>query len=212
MKHHPIRETPADARDRLFAAALDQFTRCGYAATSVRELCEAAGVTKPVLYYYFKSKEGLYLEIMNGIGQLYDQRVGELCCSGGSIRQRLIHFLTGMFDGARENLPVIKLAYMIYFGPPQGAPPVDFNRFFDQTLALVESLITEGIENGEFRECDRKALAWALVGSFQTIQEEQICRSESRIGRDGLMSVIDLILSGVEKGGVHDESTRSSVI
>src|SRR5215471_7252303 len=37
---------------RLFAAR-------GYDATSVREIVEAAGVAKPTLYYYFKSKEGL---------------------------------------------------------------------------------------------------------------------------------------------------------
>jgi AcrR family transcriptional regulator len=211
MKQSLREETPpADARDRLIAAALDQFTRRGYAATSVRELCEAAGVTKPVLYYYFKSKEGLYLEIMNGIGQLYDQRVSELCRSTGTVRQRLVHFFGGMFEGACENLAVVKLAYMIYFGPPQGAPHVDFNRFFDQTLALVEGMIAEGIENGEIRECDRKALAWALVGSFQTIQEEQICHREPRTDRAGLIAVINLILNGVDGGAVHAESRGSN--
>lgn len=201
-----------DARDRLVAAALDQFTRSGYAATSVRELCEAAGVTKPVLYYYFKSKQGLYLEIMNGIGQLFDQRVAELSCSSGSVRQRLIHFFTGMFDGASDNLLVVKLAYMIYFGPPQGAPFVDFNRFFDQMLEIVESLIAEGIEQGEILECDRKALVWALVGSFQTIQEEQICRDNARIGHDGLVAVINLILNGVDANVLHFKSSGSCKI
>ena len=193
----PTKVPLIEARDRLVAAALNQFTRSGYAATSVRELCEAAGVTKPVLYYYFKSKEGLYLEIMNGIGQLFDQRVAELSCSTGTVRQRLIHFFTGMFDGASENLSVIKLAYMIFFGPPQGAPFVDFHRFFDQMLAITESLIAEGIEQGELVECNRNALAWTLVGSFQTIQEEQICRNEARIGREGLIAVFNLILDGV---------------
>ena len=201
-----------EARDRLVAAALDQFTRSGYAATSVRELCEAAGVTKPVLYYYFKSKEGLYLEIMNGVGQLFDQRVAELSCSSGSVRQRLIHFFTGMFDGACDNLAVVKLAYMIYFGPPQGAPFVDFNRFFDQTLVIVESLIAEGITQGEIVECDRKVLTWALVGCSQTIQEEQICRSEARIDRAGLVAAINLILDGVDAGVLRGECTRSSGI
>ncbi len=203
---------PIEARDRLVAAALDQFTRNGYAATSVRELCEAAGVSKPVLYYYFKSKEGLYLEIMNGIGQLFDQRVAELSSINGSVRQRLLHFFTGMFDGASDNLPVVKLAYMIYFGPPQGAPFVDFNRFFDQMLKIVDSLIVEGIELGEILQCDRKALVWTLVGSFQTIQEEQICRNEARIGHDGLVAVINLILNGVDPNASHVECTRSCKI
>ena len=35
------------------------FAQNGYDATSVREIVEAAGVAKPTLYYYFRSKEGL---------------------------------------------------------------------------------------------------------------------------------------------------------
>src|ERR1700709_507875 len=44
----PIARVPA----RLFASR-------GYDATSVREIVEASGVTKPTLYYHFGSKQGL---------------------------------------------------------------------------------------------------------------------------------------------------------
>jgi AcrR family transcriptional regulator len=195
----PVNTQPPthEASERLLEAALELFTQRGYAATSVREVCLAANVTKPVLYYYFKSKEGLYLEIMNGIGRLFDQKVAELNSTSGSVRNRLIHLFGGMFDSAHNNLGAVRLAYSIYFGPPQGAPFIDFNRFFDQTIILVDVLIAEGIANGEIRRCDRNALSWSLVGSYQTILEEQICRPQPRIGRDGLFQVINLILDGV---------------
>src|SRR3954470_4266007 len=58
--------TAATARGDLNAAARDLarvaarlFATQGYEATSVRMIVEAAGVTKPTLYYYFGSKEGL---------------------------------------------------------------------------------------------------------------------------------------------------------
>lgn len=191
-----VQESP-DVRERLLAEALRLFTSRGYAATTVREIVEAAGVTKPVLYYYFGSKEGLYLEIMNGIGRLFDSRVEALRMTNGSVRERLLHLFTGMFDGARSNLGAVGLAYSIYFGPPQGAPFIDFHRFFDQVLAIVESLITEGMTCGEIRPCDRHALVWTLVGSYHTILEEQICRTPPRVDRDGLCAVINMILDGV---------------
>ena len=80
-----------DARERLLAAALDQFTRRGYAAATVRELCEAAGVTKPVLYYYFKSKEGLYLELMDGAYALFESVVAELVMYPGVVQHCGLH-------------------------------------------------------------------------------------------------------------------------
>ena len=51
-------------RQRLLEGAAELFTQKGYAATTVREIVAAAGVTKPVLYYYFRNKEGIYLELM----------------------------------------------------------------------------------------------------------------------------------------------------
>ena len=58
------KDFPAAPWEQLMGAALKLFTRRGYSATTVRELVEAAGATKPVLYYYFGSKEGLFLELM----------------------------------------------------------------------------------------------------------------------------------------------------
>ncbi len=43
----------------ILRVAARLFATRGFEATSVREIVEAAGVTKPTLYYYFGSKEGL---------------------------------------------------------------------------------------------------------------------------------------------------------
>jgi len=192
-----IQENPV-VRERLLTEALRLFTSRGYAATTVREIVAAAGVTKPVLYYYFGSKEGLYLEIMAGISQVFEQRVMELQILTGSVRERLLHFFTGMFTGAHENMDAVRLAYSIYFGPPQGAPFIDFNSFFDRTLEIVDTLIAEGIETGEFRSVDRSTLNWALVGSHNTILEEQVCRLVPRMDCNALVRVLSMILDGVK--------------
>ena len=102
-----------------------------------------------------------------------------------------------MFFGAHENLQAVRLAYSIYFGPPQGAPFIDFNQFFDRILEMVGLLLVEGINNGEFRAVDRNSLAWVLVGCHNTFMEEQICRTPPRVNHDGLLRAINLILDGV---------------
>jgi AcrR family transcriptional regulator len=51
--------------EKLLSVAREMcFARKGYDRTSVQEIVAAAGVTKPVLYYYFRNKEGLYLELL----------------------------------------------------------------------------------------------------------------------------------------------------
>ena len=52
-------------RERILLAAASLFANKGYAGTSVREIVQTAGVTKPTLYYYFKNKEELYVRLMD---------------------------------------------------------------------------------------------------------------------------------------------------
>lgn len=57
----PTRQQPerGDARTRLLEAARDLIRRHGFAATTVDELCRAAGVTKGAFFHHFDGKEAL---------------------------------------------------------------------------------------------------------------------------------------------------------
>ena len=67
------RRLTADARRRqLFEVALSLFAEHGYAATTMDDIAEAAGVTKPLVYQHFESKRALYLELMD----VFSQRAG----------------------------------------------------------------------------------------------------------------------------------------
>ena len=54
-----------DTREHIAMVATHLFSYHGYEATSIRDLAEAAGVTKPVLYYYFQSKENLFITLIH---------------------------------------------------------------------------------------------------------------------------------------------------
>ena len=197
-----------DVRQRLMQEAIALFVARGYAATPVREIVAAAGVTKPVLYYYFGSKEGLYLEIMKEIDRQFTALLAAHAATAGSVRRRIRELFSGILESVRDNVATVRLVYAIYFGPPQGAPFVDFNRFFDVILTRVDDLLREGIAGGEIAPCDRSALCWSLLGCYQLCLEEQICRTPSRFDRDGMIEAIDLILDGVAAGKEQEPVTR----
>lgn len=54
-----------DNRQKIINTALNLFAKKGYDAVSTVEIAQAAGITKPTMYYYFGSKEGLLSEILN---------------------------------------------------------------------------------------------------------------------------------------------------
>lgn len=58
----PTKSAPAaDSRTRILDAALDAFREQGYTATTVDDLCRAAGVTKGAFFHHFESKEAAAL-------------------------------------------------------------------------------------------------------------------------------------------------------
>ena len=58
----------AEREQQMFETAARIFGQRGYHATSMDEIAQACGVTKPMLYAYFESKEGLFLAVVDRIG------------------------------------------------------------------------------------------------------------------------------------------------
>lgn len=200
MSPEPVSDTSGNVRQRLLDAALQLFSSKGYAATSVRELVEAAGVTKPVLYYYFKNKEGLYLALMgDGLAEFH-QVAEQARLAPGSVRELICGYCTALLDIFVGRLPVARLIYAIYYGPPQGAPHIDFEASFSTMLTHMEQLVGEGISTGEFREVDPVDTAWAIVALLNTAMEEQFNQTKPvRVDRAALLRLLSLLFEGIRK-------------
>ncbi|MFA7403602.1 MAG: TetR/AcrR family transcriptional regulator [Pelobacteraceae bacterium] len=188
---------PVEARERLLAAALEQFALRGYAATSVRELCEAAGVTKPVLYYYFKSKEGLFLQLMEETSAILETMIADLANYPGSARERIVHFITEVFNACDQQLPLIKLIYSILFGTPQGAPSFNLEQNYDRILETITGLVEEGIVRGEIARGNVNDIVWTIMACFSVTLEEQLCRCNPRIDGASMVRMLNLVFNGI---------------
>ena len=198
MPANKNQQQPApEARERLLAGALEQFTQQGYAATSVREICLAAGVTKPVLYYYFKSKEGLYLQLMEDSYSQFETTLAELSSFSGSVRQRVIHFCESVFDTSVQQLQLVKLLYSIYYGAPQGAPQFNLEQYYDRMLQVISGLMTEGIARGELRPGNVQDMVWAALACLSIAIEEQLCHCTPRIDRAAMSRMLDIVFDGL---------------
>ena len=53
-----------DSKEKILKVAIKQFAKNGYEATSTRDICSVAGVNVSAISYYFKSKKGLYEEVL----------------------------------------------------------------------------------------------------------------------------------------------------
>ena len=185
------------ARGRLMTAAIGVFARKGYAATTVREIVEAAGVTKPVLYYHFGSKEGIFLAMMGEAFQEFEATATGALGTKGSAEERILRFFDSMFALILEHLDVMRVLEAIYYGPPQGAPSFDFQALHTRFLEILGLLVREGIESGEFRPGDPEDLTWAIAGPFEVVRGMTLSHPEMDFGRTTLARLLKVAFEGL---------------
>jgi len=187
-----------EVRERLLSGATELFASKGYAATTVREIVERAGVTKPVLYYYFRSKEGIYLDLMREPFSEFAALVREAVLEAGSARERLFRLCLRAYDIFIENLDAARVMYSIYYGPPQGAPFIDFDAYHRCFQEAVLQVLREGVRDGEFRRVDLHDATWAVIGAVNVAMEAELCHPPQSLGRDGVRRVLETVLAGID--------------
>src|SRR3954464_12047745 len=85
-----IMRLPADQPpQQLLDVARDRFSQQGFHATSMDEIAEAAGVTKPVLYQHFPSKRALYVELLEETGRQLLALLAEATSRAATGRERV---------------------------------------------------------------------------------------------------------------------------
>ncbi len=159
-----VQSQQPEVRDRIFASALRHFSEKGYAATALREIAEDARTTKPMIYYYFGSKEGLY-------GSIVHQILGDMA---RAIRHQLDHTLPRdeqviaycerYLDYFLAQEEIIALVLREVFG--LGGVSMDT---FAHTLGAevrqpLDDILREGMDAGEFSQDDIGVCAMAVTG------------------------------------------------
>jgi len=184
-------------RERLLKAAIELFSRKGYAATTTREIVATAGVTKPVLYYYFRNKEGIYLDLILKATNKFEAMLDAFHAETGTPRKRILSFCDQIFALILENIEIVRLVYSIYYGPHQGAPSIDYDSFELKLQRTIKQLVHEGIKKKEFRKEYVEEMTWAILGAFSLSIEIELCHPEWGFGRKGLTRVLNLIFRGI---------------
>ena len=149
-------------RDRLFAAAATEFAARGFAGANVDRIALAARVNKAMLYYHFKSKAGLYHEILRDMFQAVAVRIG-----GGGARLEPAARIRALVEAiareaeARPHFPAIWLREIA-----EGGTRVD-----KRTMAIIVGIlgqvakaVQDGVAAKRFTPANPLLVQFGIVG------------------------------------------------
>ena len=155
----PSKRLPADMRrQQLVEVSLSLFAERGFNATTMDDIAEAAGVTKPLLYQHFASKRALYLERVDSVAQTMLDAIGKAVAAAVGPRQQVESGFAAYFHVVVTHAD----AFQLLFGSDVPNDPE-----LSRAMRQVEKSIAEAIDlliDAGLDEDHRRLLAYAVVG------------------------------------------------
>ena len=150
-------------RERIVAAAVELFDRQGYARTTLDEVADAIGMTKPFIYQFFKSKNEILADICSRAIRLAHVSLDRAIAQQGSPAARLHTIVRDFMQAVLEH----QAHASIYSREEKELLPSDreainaLRRKFDRRLVAI---IEAGVASGEFQVEDVDMAALAVGG------------------------------------------------
>lgn len=154
-----------DRPAEITQAALAAFAENGYAATKVDEVAKRAGVSKGLLYVYFKTKEDLFKAV---IRSFLSPRIDALIDNIEQSELSAEEFMRGPFLTFATSLPKSPAKILVRLMIAEGPKHPDLIAWYwenvvSRALDALRILIRRGVDNGEFRESSLNEFPQLLV-------------------------------------------------
>jgi len=162
-------ERADETRARILDAALKEFASAGLAGARTDQIAVAAGVNKALLYYYFESKEKLYISALElAAGRVRDSTLA-VFLRDASPGERVLRTVLNHFDRIASQGEFQRLMQQEMMrhkhGEPGGAMPILVKRVFSPLHAMFQSMLREGIGSGELIDVDSVQISLSALGA-----------------------------------------------
>jgi TetR/AcrR family transcriptional regulator len=155
----PRQARSVETRAAILSAAEQIFARAGLEGARTDAIAAEAGVNKALLYYYFKSKGGLYEAVVEDHFREFNRQALEVLSAPGSARTVLLRYVSLYFDfiSARRRYASLYQQLMTARGKL-------VRRYFVPRSTAFNKLLERGVRDGEFRRADARHTAISIVG------------------------------------------------
>jgi AcrR family transcriptional regulator len=163
-----ITKSERTRESQLLEKAVELFSNGGYRETSLQDVADKLGITRPLFYYYFETKEELLWRIIGHLGDHLLESALPIGASDDSPSTKLRRLLETHVEVLLSNLG----AFRIYFAERHLLKDVRDRRLKRGEGAyqtLISEVIADGQKLGEFRDGDPATLTRLLTGMANSV-------------------------------------------
>src|SRR5487761_1124285 len=166
---HPNQRERADrTRKTILRAAIREFSTHGLAGARTDAIAESAKVNKALLYYYFKSKSGLYAAALEEASATVVENALAAIAPVRSAGESLLRLALNHFDRIltqREFQSLMQQEMVRYQRGESESMPLLVKTAFRPLLEKMQEAVREGIQTGELCEMDWLQVVYSMLGA-----------------------------------------------
>jgi TetR/AcrR family transcriptional regulator len=160
---HARHRDSVETRATILKAAGQVYAEYGLAGARTEGIAAAAGVNKALLYYYFKSKEGLYQAVVGSQVREFQMQARGVLSAKGPAGPILLRYVSYHFDfmANHPNYPRIFQRMMM-----EGDPALErmIREHSIPLSKLLAALLERGMKSGEFRRLNKEHTIISVSG------------------------------------------------
>ena len=187
-------------KEQIMSAALSVVVDKGYDQSRMDDIVEKSQLSKGAIYWYYKSKEEVYLSLVDYWFLQYSSGVVDTLQQQESASDQLkalFDFFIGQFD---KNPATFKL--LVEFWRLAGLNP-DFNaklqQIYSDFLEYIIEIIKVGVANGEFKNVEPRITALSILINIEGINWFTLFDKSGVEAHEYIHTISDFILAGVKK-------------
>jgi len=190
-----------DRPQEITAAAFSVFADKGYASARVDEVAQRAGVSKGLLYLYFKTKEELFKAVIKSV---VIRRVDALLLAVEETELPSEEFIRGPVLEFMKGVPGSPIAVVVRLLISEGQRHPDLVDYYwdnvvSKGLAAISRLIQRGVEHGEFRDTEVSRFPQLVLAPVMLSMIWKILFTKRSLDTDTLIETqIDMILAYIK--------------
>jgi AcrR family transcriptional regulator len=196
-----ITHSDSATRQEILRAALKSFAHSGFAAASVQDIVDAARVSKPALYYYFKDKAHLFEAVVDSAHEERFRVMRAAAGRGRTVGEQLEHVLADVFEYSLRNRELMRLAFATAFAAPGDAPArLKCREKGRRNYEFIRSLIERGQASGELDDSfTADEAAMGIYGQLNTYIMVRLLVPDCPLDAHTAKRILELFLNGAAR-------------
>lgn len=159
----------ADKRSSILEAASKLFAELGYEGASTRQIAKEAGANMAMINYYFGSKEGVFVEMMNNRIQGFKEELNSISKDRLSGMEKLLKVVDGYATRILCNHTFHKMMHRELSLSQRPEMFITIKNAMAENLLVIQHIIEDGIEDGSFKKVDVKMLIATVMGTISYV-------------------------------------------